>query len=349
MWLASSGDEWSLGASSPGWSYMNAEVLFVHPGASSFVERDLDVIREAHSVRTFEYGRRRDLFKLMTLAPRCRIGIAWFVLGYALPLVLICERLGIPTLLIAGGYDVEACPEIGYGAMLAEQRRRRTISALERASRVLAVSEFTKRKVLGCASTANVEVLYHGFPLAVRPDLGPREDRVVSVANVARHTWKLKGLPTLLQVASAMPNVSFVVVGGVHAESQDYLRNAPPNVRFLGWADQSTLYRLCWTSKVYAQLSYVESFGCALAEAMSCGCYPVVTNRGALPEVVGETGSLVEYGDVEGTIRAIRNGLAEGGSHGAEIRIRHQFPLEDRKSRLLQIVHDLLADSEADK
>ncbi|MEO7555918.1 MAG: glycosyltransferase, partial [Acidimicrobiales bacterium] len=42
-----------------------------------------------------------------------------------------------------------------------------------------------------------------------------------------------------------------------------------------------------WSSQVYAQLSWHEAFGVSVAEAMLCGCTPVVTDVPALQEVAG--------------------------------------------------------------
>jgi glycosyltransferase involved in cell wall biosynthesis len=59
-------------------------------------------------------------------------------------------------------------------------------------------------------------------------------------------------------------------------------------------------------SKYYLQLSYREGFGVAVIEAMACGCVPVVTDRGALPEVVGDAGYVIghdEAGDLPDILR----------------------------------------------
>lgn len=51
--------------------------------------------------------------------------------------------------------------------------------------------------------------------------------------------------------------------------------------------EMSTLYK---ESMVYIQPSRYESFGMTVLEAMSCGCAVIVSNRGGLPEVVGNNG-----------------------------------------------------------
>ncbi|GAF92264.1 unnamed protein product, partial [marine sediment metagenome] len=75
-------------------------------------------------------------------------------------------------------------------------------------------------------------------------------------------------------------------------------------------------------AKVYCQLSYYESFSVALAEAMSCGCIPVVTDRGALPEVVDNCGFIIPYGDVNKTVNAIKKALDASIEMSVKVRLR---------------------------
>ena len=69
---------------------------------------------------------------------------------------------------------------------------------------------------------------------------------------------------------------------------------------------------------------------------MACGCTPVVSDRGALPEVVGGVGSIVPYGDVDAATRAISAGIATGVSHAARNRVAERFQLNRRRDELLR-------------
>ena len=244
--------------------------------------------------------------------------------------------------MVAGGYDVEAIPELNYGAMVNPVRRRRTSLTLAKASRVLAVSKFTNSRVMHWSPAARADVVYHGFPRSEFDPTMTREHSVLTVANIRRGTWKLKGLETYVEVARRIPEASFQIVGKVEEDPGTFAGPIPPNVHLQGWLPHGQLYKLYARSKVYAQLSFIESFGCALAEAMSCGCHPVVTDRGALPEVVGNVCSPVPYGDVGQAEQAIREGLASGGSRQAQRRITEAFPIHERRRRLHAVVDELL-------
>ena len=95
-------------------------------------------------------------------------------------------------------------------------------------------------------------------------------------------------------------------------------------------------------AKVYCQLSTQESFGVALAEAMACGCVPVVTRKYSLPEVVGDTGFYVPYNDPETTAEAIKKALRSDKGAKARERVKKKFSEEQREKRLLQEIIEII-------
>ena len=96
----------------------------------------------------------------------------------------------------------------------------------------------------------------------------------------------------------SLPDVSFVLAGRWDDAAADELRDAaPPNVTLTGWVEQDVLNEHMRRASVYVQASAHEGFGMSVAEAMLAGCIPVTTRAGALPEVVGEAGVLVDDAD----------------------------------------------------
>ena len=82
--------------------------------------------------------------------------------------------------------------------------------------------------------------------------------------------------------------------------------------------------------------------GMALAEAMACECVPVVTNNAALPEVVGDTGFYVPYGDPKATADAIEKALKSNKGNVARERIKKMFPLNRRENDLIQVIYEVM-------
>ena len=71
---------------------------------------------------------------------------------------------------------------------------------------------------------------------------------------------------------------------------------------------------------------------------MALGCIPVVTKNGALPEVVGDVGFYVEYGDVNKTADAISKALKSNNSEDVIDRVNNKFLLQYREEKLLNLL-----------
>jgi glycosyltransferase involved in cell wall biosynthesis len=91
---------------------------------------------------------------------------------------------------------------------------------------------------------------------------------------------------------------SYVLAGAIDPEVQARMGPLPANLRVTGRLSHEELRALLWSSDVYVQLSWHETFGAAVAEAMACGCVPMVSDQGALREVVGPHGIVVPGADV---------------------------------------------------
>ena len=79
---------------------------------------------------------------------------------------------------------------------------------------------------------------------------------------------------------------------------------------------------------------------------MLAGCVPVVMNVTAMPEVVGDAGVLIESQRPEDVAEGIRQalGLGPDAARRARERILTSFPMESRRSGILQVVDEALAE-----
>ncbi len=319
------------------------KILFIYPFLASFIEKDLNILKEEFEVVSFRYRGKKDLFRLLRNLLSTEVNISWFSLGHATMAVLFSRIFGKKSIIIAGGWDVVFIPEIGYGAMK-DRRIKKTRYALKKADKIIAISESTKNGVLKWVDRDDVITLYHGFDSEKFVPKGEKEDLVVTVGKLTNQvTIRVKGLETYVKAAELLPDVKFVLIGEHDPKIAEIWRaNAPPNLEILDFLPQERLMEYYQKAKVYAQLSYQESFGCALAEAMLCGCVPVVTRRGAIPEVVGDVGFYVEYGDLQDTINKIKEAIKSDKGSEARKRIMALFPLKERKDKFTKIVHDCM-------
>jgi glycosyltransferase involved in cell wall biosynthesis len=82
-----------------------------------------------------------------------------------------------------------------------------------------------------------------------------------------------------------------------------------------------------------------EQYGRVVSEAMACGCAVIVSNIGALPELIGDTGVTVEPGDIPGLSKIIGDLLADPQrrmhlASRAQVRARTQLSI-GRQAALL--------------
>lgn len=99
------------------------------------------------------------------------------------------------------------------------------------------------------------------------------------------------------------------------AEREVYPRASRPDVVLLGSLDRHQLWRrMAEAAVVLCPAKWDEPFGLVAAEAQAAGTPVVAYRRGALAEVIvdGETGFLVDEGDVESAAVAVREALLLG-------------------------------------
>lgn len=323
-----------------------ARVLLVYSNLARFVRIDRDLLAERHDVQ--EYGQPglvpRPL-ELLRKVRRAEVLVVWFASWHALLPLLLARLLRRPSLLIVGGFDTASMPEIGYGFQQGGIRRRLARASMRLATRLMTNSEYSRGELLRNAGF-EATVVHHGVPdpFGSLPQ-GERDRLAVTVSNVARIALERKGLRPFVEAGAHAPDVEFALVGAWTDDAADELRaRAAPNVRLTGRLSDEELDDLLRRASVYVQASRHEGFGMGVAEAMLAGVVPVVTDAGALPEVVGDAG-IVVAAEPEAIAAGVRRALGLGpeARAAARRRIEEQFPLEVRRRGLLGLVDGLLA------
>ena len=318
-------------------------VALIFPNPSTFVLQDARLLVKHFDVRLVHYRHRRDLAKLSLAVARTDVSVSWFALGHARAAVALARRLRRKSIVIAAGYDVAKVPEVGYGVLRSPAGVRRAKKILGGADLVLAVSESTRKQVRSVVDR-DVKVVYNAVDTNRFKPSGQKRRQVLTVAGVdCLEHFKVKRLDVVLDVARELRAVQFYLAGKNSAEWKERLvASSPENLSVLGERDDRGLLRLFRQSKVYLQPSAHESFGVSLAEAMACECVPVVSDRYALPEVVGDAGFIVSYGDDVATAKATERALDSELGRAARRRIVERFPLERREKALVHAIESLL-------
>lgn len=330
-------------AQQSGGADLTHSVCLVYQDMAPFVEADWRLLSERFTVRPFKYRGKRDLPTLAKAIQSSDIVYSWFALGHATAAVRLARFFGRKSIVISGGWDVAALPELPYGAMLGPERRRRTIWTLRNADLVLSVSESNQIETLRWVSR-DIPVVPLGVDTNFFAPVGPKQDLVVTVARVTHDaSIPTKGVDTFMQIARELPQCRFVLVGGHSPEWGERLRRmASANVELAGWLEREAIRSLFQRARLVVQFSAHESFGLSVAEAMSCECTPIVCDRGALPSLVGTTGTIVPYGSQSEALFAVQKAMRSPGNRAARDRICRLYSLERRRKTLLQLVETLL-------
>ena len=119
-----------------------------------------------------------------------------------------------------------------------------------------------------------------------------------------------KNVPALLdayaRLVTTMPDAPRLVIAGAATDDSgpwlQRLQQAPfaGRVDHLGYVAEAERERLYAGARALIMPSFDEGFGVPALEAMAAGVPVIASNRGALPEVVGTAGTLLDPADVDG-------------------------------------------------
>lgn len=347
--------------------YRKPVLLHVHPGASSFVVKDRRLLSSAFDVRDnpFVWTSKWQVPLLMArqaaalLFTRWKIVAVQFAGYHALLPALIARLTGRTCIIIAGGTDCVAFPSIGYGNFARQPLAWATRRAYALAHHVVPVhrslvsgsntyqrNDPQEQGILAHMPglTTPITVVANGYDaVAWALGTGARDIDVISIASNDRRptTLMLKGVDLLVEVARMRPHLSFVVVG----LNGPPLTDVPGNISFRPPVPNASLQAWYQRARIYAQLSLSEGFPNALCEAMLCGCVPLVSAVGAMPDIVAEAGVIIHERNADAVATGLDGALAGIGANSAarsRDRIAANFTEARRAEELLAVLRRYL-------
>ena len=186
-------------------------------------------------------------------------------------------------------------------------------------------------------------MVYHGIPDFNQIGPSRKKNQVITVGELNKDNYLRKGLDLFIKVAKKLPDVAFIHIGKWSdnngrpcSKMIDYVKTiSPSNIQYLGFIEREALEKYYQGSKVYLQLSRHEAFGVSVVEAIMGGCVPIVSNCYALPEIIGDSGYIVEdY--VDETVEIIKKILqSDYASYTPNVRLN--FSVEKRRKKIMKI------------
>jgi glycosyltransferase involved in cell wall biosynthesis len=221
-----------------------------------------------------------------------------------------------------------------------EMHRWHFLRGLRQASRIIAVSDSTRRDLENLISVPpwSIRRVYNapdpGFFVDPSTDLADRQ-RIMEryqinhpfllyAGNIRRH----KNVPRLVEAFTVVReqlaqhplycDLRLVIIGDTISQypavRQAVIKSRVENVvRFLGFVPFDTLRCFYESAAAFVFVSRYEGFGLPPLEAMACGTPVVASNVSSIPEVVGDAAMLVNPENVFEIARAIKEVLCDPG------------------------------------
>lgn len=260
---------------------------------------------------------------------------------------LVAKWKGVRAFIILNGTDSVAIPDLKYGHLRGGALRYCCHKSYQWASKLLPVSESlmqtTNQYIRGKALSLGLLNEFNDLqtPFVIIPNgfdgafwKTKKSTESMSIVTVAtRNRIEHKGVDLMLSLARLHPEWIFSIVG---IESLDGL---PDNVNCLGYLPPEQLREVYANHTYYFQLSLWEGFGCALCEAMLCGCIPLVSNVNLLPKIVGDPSLVLEERDVALLEKLVM--AAAESPHQREVfrdRILKNYSIELRIQEIMKVL-----------
>jgi glycosyltransferase involved in cell wall biosynthesis len=328
------------------------KLVFVGPLQSRFVRNDVEILSREHQLVTIDAVVGRGPMALLNLAVlQLRIIRAllradglffWFADYYSFFPTLVARILGKKSYVVAGGFDVWYMPELKIGARNRAGRWWLVKNTFRFCSRIFPVSKYAESMLDDSVpGHAPSRMIYNTVDTKFFTWDGQAKERsTLTVTQIDIETEYIrKGIDLFIAAAKRLPEIRFDIVGirGVALERARADAKGLSNVNIVPAPITSEQLREYYERAAsYCQLSIDETFGVAVAEGMSAGCMPVVTQAPALREVVGDVGYIVDRGLLGNVVSAIAASINSSDSDRQRVMLRAKaFDFEERARQLL--------------
>jgi len=338
---------------------------------SSFVAQDIRFFEEYFSVRKFRFQPshklllpvsfiRQKIFLLRNI--HSSVIIVCQFAGYQTLLPVIFGKLfHKPCLIVVGGTDCVSMPSINYGNLRKPLLRWFTLKSLQLATHITAPgisliecdynytdTDYPKQGYLFFDKSiiTPYTIIHNGIDTSrFRPvdGIARKKNSFLTVCtNIDNRNFHLKGIDLFIEMAEYFPDCEFTIIGKV---SPGFCIRKPLNVTLIDYVPNELLPSKLSGYTFYCQLSMSEGFGVALAEAMACGCVPIVSKVGVMDYIIGDSGFLLDKRNTDLLKSVIAKGL-NGDIESLSVRARNRvvelFNSEIRRSSILKLIHELI-------
>ena len=261
-----------------------------------------------------------------------------------------------PHYIILNGTECNNFPEYNYGYMLRPLLFWFSKKSLAWATGLLPVSSSlvdtnytykeTRYKQQGFkAFYKNVDtpykVIHNGisadrFKIDAPGERNPATFITVATGLDSANRRAIKGLDLVIDLARLTPENHYTFIGALQPTDLEL----PENINIVGYVPHNALVNYYNKHAFYLQLSVSEGFGISVCEAMLCGCIPIVSDVGMLPDIAGKDGYVLErknVNDLTGLVKRAMDEYSPEKMTRCRNHIIEHFDIAIRKAKLLAI------------
>lgn len=333
-------------------------IIYTFPVRTAFIDRDLEMISPEMKITALEFTQNPlklpfffilQFFQLLWFLPRTSQYLCFFGGYHSVLPVWFGRVFGKKCTIQAGGTDCINMPEIGYGNFRKKWLRIATVYSFKNCSLILPVADALIKQEYRYDTKINpkqglrnlipdlktpIQVIPNGFDTDFWRDLGEKRKPMsfisVATGTSLRSRAIVKGYDLIEKLAQNHPDWSFTLVG------DSFYTSPNPNVTILGKQSRTQLLKLYNSHQAYLQLSTSEGFPNALGEAMACGCVPIGSAVGAIPEIIEDSGLILQFKDLDLLDTLISSLDPPALRERSSQRIKDNFSFDQRRTKLLQ-------------
>jgi glycosyltransferase involved in cell wall biosynthesis len=347
------------------------KILYIFPAKSTFILRDIQILSEDFEVIEgfFNVSNKKKVpfefikqFFFLLRNIRKVEGVFCHFAGYSSLIPAFLGKIfNKPCLIIVAGNDASKFPDFHYGNYTRKLLGFATSQSLRMAKHILPVHESLYYQSYGyyeggapaqgysyfVPSAKNIPytAVYYGYDInlfKIQKNANRVTNSFLTIGNLSDpYSFKRKGYDLIIEVAKLHPDCTFTLVGWDGKMKIE----TTPNVQLLPFMDQNEVIETFSKNEYYLQLSIMEGFPNALAEAMLCGCIPIGSNVSGIPYIIKDTGFILNHRSVSelSNIIIASKGLTKQElqlkSIEASERISKEFTFENRKTKMIEILN----------
>lgn len=277
------------------------KILFVKRGFTRFEDNDFNLLSKNFNVKLYEPGF-NNIYKVFFELLKVDVLYYWFPNDYKFIISLIAKILNKKIIIVGGGQMSTADTKKNRKFARVQYRflhRILGILSLKIADKIITVSNYEFNGILRYASKNKMELIYNSIQTKLfnnKNKIKRDQKLIITISGLKNTHYHRKGLDIFVNLSKEMPDYKFVLIGkDCNDGTYEIIKNqVKDNFIITGAVSDDELVNWMFKTSIYCQFSRQEGFGVALAESMACGCIPVVSQFGAIPEVAGPDAYYIE-------------------------------------------------------